>query len=57
MKPLADADIPTVIALGRQVAEEGNATPQQRANAQAYAAAAKVFAEDPDKHGAKAAAK
>ena len=57
MKPLADADIPTFIALGRKVAEEGNATPQQRANAQAYAAAAKVFAEDPDKHGAKATAK
>ena len=31
MKPLADADIPTFIALGRQIAEEGNATPQQRA--------------------------
>ncbi len=57
MKPLADADIPTFVALGRKVAEEGNATPQQRANQQAYAAAAKVFAEDPDKHGAKATAK
>ena len=57
MKPLADADIPVFMALGRKVAEEGRATPQQQASQQAYAAAAKVFAEDPDKHGAKAAAK
>ena len=58
MKPLADADIPVFVALGRKVAEEGNfTTERQRANAQAYAAAAKVFAEDPDKHGAKATAK
>jgi len=57
MKPLADADIPVFMALGRKVAEEGRATTQQQASQQAYAAAAKVFAEDPDKHGAKAAAK
>src|SRR5262249_45570478 len=58
MQPLADADIPVFTALGRKVAEEGNyTTDRQHANAQAYAAEAKVFAEDPDKHGAKAAAK
>jgi len=51
MKPLADADIPVFVALGRKVAEEGGGTERQRASQQAYAAAAKVFAEDPEKHG------
>src|SRR5579872_458014 len=51
MKPLADSDIPVFVALGRKVAEEGGGTERQRASQQAYAAAAKVFAEDPEKHG------
>jgi hypothetical protein len=57
MKPLADADIPVFVALGRKVAEEGTGTERQKASQQAWAEAAKVFASDPDKHSTKAAAK
>jgi hypothetical protein len=56
-KPMADAEIPTFVALGRKVAEEGTGTERQKENAKAWAAAAKVFAEDPDKHSEKAAVK
>jgi hypothetical protein len=54
MKPMADAEIPVFIALGRKVAEEGTGTERQKANAKAWADAAKVAAADPDKHSATA---
>ena len=57
IKPLADAEIPSFVALGRKVAEEGTGTERQKENAKAWAAAAKVFAEDPDKHSEKAVVK
>ena len=50
MKPLADAEIPVFIALGRKVAEEGSGTERQKANAKAWADAAKVAAADPNRH-------
>ncbi len=42
MAPLADADIPTFVALGRKIAEEGKATEQQKANQQRWAKAAEA---------------
>ena len=53
-KPMTDADIPVFVALGRKVAEEGTGTERQKANAQAYAEAAKVAAADPNRHNAAA---
>lgn len=42
MAPLAEADIPTFVALGRKIAEEGKATEQQKANQQRWAKAAEA---------------
>lgn len=42
---MAEADIPTVVALGRRIAEEGKATAQQQANQARWAAAAKATLE------------
>jgi alkanesulfonate monooxygenase SsuD/methylene tetrahydromethanopterin reductase-like flavin-dependent oxidoreductase (luciferase family) len=53
-KPMTDADIPVFVALGRKVAEEGTGTERQKANAQAWAEAAKVAAADPNRHSAAA---
>jgi alkanesulfonate monooxygenase SsuD/methylene tetrahydromethanopterin reductase-like flavin-dependent oxidoreductase (luciferase family) len=47
MAPLAEDDIPTFVALGRKIAEEGKATEQQKLNQQRWAAAAQVTLEDP----------
>jgi alkanesulfonate monooxygenase SsuD/methylene tetrahydromethanopterin reductase-like flavin-dependent oxidoreductase (luciferase family) len=44
---LADEQIPSFIALGRKIAEEGKMTEQQRLNQQRWAAAAEVTLEDP----------
>jgi alkanesulfonate monooxygenase SsuD/methylene tetrahydromethanopterin reductase-like flavin-dependent oxidoreductase (luciferase family) len=57
MSAMADADIPVFVALGRKVAEDGGGTERQKANAKAWAEAAKVAASDPDRHSADAAAK
>ena len=53
--PLADADIPVYVALGRRITEQGGGTERQRANAKAWEAAAKVTLSDPDRHGSRAA--
>ncbi len=47
MKPLTEDAIPTFIALGRQIAEQGKETEQQRANRQKWAATSQVPLEDP----------
>jgi alkanesulfonate monooxygenase SsuD/methylene tetrahydromethanopterin reductase-like flavin-dependent oxidoreductase (luciferase family) len=47
MPALADDKIPTFVALGRKIAEEGKMTEQQRMNQQRWAAAAEVTLEDP----------
>jgi alkanesulfonate monooxygenase SsuD/methylene tetrahydromethanopterin reductase-like flavin-dependent oxidoreductase (luciferase family) len=47
MPALADEQIPSFIALGRKIAEEGKMTEQQRLNQQRWAAAAEVTLEDP----------
>jgi alkanesulfonate monooxygenase SsuD/methylene tetrahydromethanopterin reductase-like flavin-dependent oxidoreductase (luciferase family) len=47
MKPLTDAEIPTFVALGRKVAEEGKATEQQKLNQKRWAEAAQVVLNDP----------
>lgn len=54
-EPLADADIPTFVALGRKIAEEGKQTEQQKVNQQRWAAAAQVTLDDPNRKDAKAA--
>ncbi len=51
MKPLRDDEIPNVLALGRQIAEEGTGTERQKQNAKFWADAAKVTLEDPACHG------
>ena len=55
MAALADDEIPVFTALGRKVAEAGDATERQKANAKAWEAAAKVTLSDPNRHSAKAA--
>jgi alkanesulfonate monooxygenase SsuD/methylene tetrahydromethanopterin reductase-like flavin-dependent oxidoreductase (luciferase family) len=55
MQPLAESEIPTFIALGRKIAEEGKQTEQQRQNQQRWAQAAQVTLEDPLKEGSAAA--
>jgi len=47
MKALADDEIPTFVALGRKIAEEGKETEQQRLNRQKWAATAEVPLQDP----------
>jgi len=47
MKPLAEDEIPSFIALGRQIAEQGKETEQQRANRQKWAATSQVPLQDP----------
>ena len=42
-----------MIALGRQVAEEGTGTERQKENAKLWADAAKVTLSDPTRHGGK----
>ncbi len=49
MRPLADAEIPTFVALGRRIAEEGRATEQQLANQRRWSdAAAATLKSGPD---------
>jgi alkanesulfonate monooxygenase SsuD/methylene tetrahydromethanopterin reductase-like flavin-dependent oxidoreductase (luciferase family) len=47
MPALSDEQIPTFVALGRKIAEEGRLTEQQKQNQQRWAAAAQVTLEDP----------
>lgn len=54
--PLADADIPVYVALGRRIAESGGGTERQRQNAKAWEDAAKVTLADPARHGPAGAA-
>jgi alkanesulfonate monooxygenase SsuD/methylene tetrahydromethanopterin reductase-like flavin-dependent oxidoreductase (luciferase family) len=55
MKELADDAIPTFVALGRQIAEQGKETEQQRQNRQKWAATSEVPLVDPLKTKAPAA--
>ena len=47
MKTLAEDEIPTFVALGRQIAEQGKETEQQRLNRQKWAASSQVPLQDP----------
>jgi alkanesulfonate monooxygenase SsuD/methylene tetrahydromethanopterin reductase-like flavin-dependent oxidoreductase (luciferase family) len=47
MKALAEDEIPTFVALGRQIAEQGKETEQQRVNRQKWAATSHVPLQDP----------
>ena len=51
MAPLADADIPVYIALGRKIAEDGLGTERQKTNAKLWEKAAQVTLNDPLRHG------
>jgi alkanesulfonate monooxygenase SsuD/methylene tetrahydromethanopterin reductase-like flavin-dependent oxidoreductase (luciferase family) len=55
MRELADDEIPTFVALGRQIAEQGKETEQQRQNRQKWAATSDVPLVDPLKARASAA--
>jgi alkanesulfonate monooxygenase SsuD/methylene tetrahydromethanopterin reductase-like flavin-dependent oxidoreductase (luciferase family) len=55
MRELADDEIPTFVALGRQIAEQGKETEQQRQNRQKWAATSEVPLVDPLKVKASAA--
>jgi alkanesulfonate monooxygenase SsuD/methylene tetrahydromethanopterin reductase-like flavin-dependent oxidoreductase (luciferase family) len=55
VKELADDEIPTFQALGRQIADQGKETEQQRQNRQRWAVAAQVPLADPLKKKAAAA--
>jgi alkanesulfonate monooxygenase SsuD/methylene tetrahydromethanopterin reductase-like flavin-dependent oxidoreductase (luciferase family) len=55
MRELADDEIPTFVALGRQIAEQGKETEQQRANRAKWAATSQVPLADPLKGKAPAA--
>jgi alkanesulfonate monooxygenase SsuD/methylene tetrahydromethanopterin reductase-like flavin-dependent oxidoreductase (luciferase family) len=55
MRALADDEIPTFVALGRQIAEQGKETEQQRQNRQKWAATSEVPLVDPLKTKASAA--
>ncbi len=55
MKELAEDQIPTFVALGRQIAEQGKETEQQRLNRQKWSATSQVPLEDPLKKKAPAA--
>ena len=55
MKALPEDEIPTFVALGRQIAEQGKETEQQHANRQKWAATSQVPLQDPlKKKGASA---
>jgi len=54
LAPLDEDKIPTFVALGRKIAEEGKATEQQKLNRQRWAQAAQVTLEDPLQKGAAA---
>ena len=47
MAPLAEDQIPTFVALGRQIAEQGKETEQQRLNRQKWAVSSQVPLQDP----------
>lgn len=47
MKPLSDEEIPTVVALGRQIAETSKATPERERTASQWSAQGQVPLEDP----------
>ncbi|HEX9489860.1 MAG TPA: LLM class flavin-dependent oxidoreductase [Stellaceae bacterium] len=47
LKALAEDEIPTFVALGRQIAEQGKETEQQRVNRQKWAATSQVPLQDP----------
>src|ERR1700731_931057 len=51
MKALAEDEIPTFVALGRQIAEQAKETEQPRANRQKWAATSQVPLQDPLKKG------
>jgi alkanesulfonate monooxygenase SsuD/methylene tetrahydromethanopterin reductase-like flavin-dependent oxidoreductase (luciferase family) len=53
MAPMADADIPIFLALGRRIAEQGGGTERQRANAKIWEKAAQATLSDPLRHGGK----
>jgi hypothetical protein len=55
MKPLAEDEIPTFVALGRQIAAQGKETEQQRLNREKWAASAQVPLQDPLKSRSPAA--
>jgi alkanesulfonate monooxygenase SsuD/methylene tetrahydromethanopterin reductase-like flavin-dependent oxidoreductase (luciferase family) len=55
MRELAEDEIPTFVALGRQIAEQGKETEQQRQNRQKWAATSEVPLVDPLKVKASAA--
>ena len=55
MPPLADREIPSFVALGRQIAEQGKETEQQRQNRAKWAATSQVPLADPLKGKAPAA--
>ena len=55
MAELADDAIPSFVALGRQIAEQGKATEQQRLNRERWSAAAQVTLADPLKKKASSA--
>ncbi|HYM32853.1 MAG TPA: LLM class flavin-dependent oxidoreductase [Candidatus Cybelea sp.] len=55
VKPMTDDEIPTFVALGRKIAEEGKATEQQKRNQKLWAEAAQVTLNDPLKKPASAA--
>jgi alkanesulfonate monooxygenase SsuD/methylene tetrahydromethanopterin reductase-like flavin-dependent oxidoreductase (luciferase family) len=55
VKELADDEIPTFLALGRQIADQGKETEQQRQNRQRWAVAAQLPLADPLKKKASAA--
>jgi len=55
MRPLGEAEVPSFVALGRKIAEEGKQTEQQRQNQQRWAEAAQVTLRDPLSKGPAAA--
>jgi len=48
MKPLADDEIPPIVALGRQIVDTGNLTPDQKARFERFRNAGSITAADPD---------
>ena len=51
--PMAEADIPVYVALGRKITEQGGGTEKQRANAKIWEKAAQATLSDPLRHGGK----
>ncbi len=52
MKPLAEDEIPTFIALNRQIAEQGKRTPEEEARGRAWSQTVQIPLEDPLKKSA-----